>query len=103
MKQLIATYPILFENQQYEFGDELPTHNAEFVAIWIENGTAKWQEEMEEKKNTVKARRITAEVGLTGSAYPSSGMEQDLIGKIPSKQARGVQSEPTTRRRKLSG
>ena len=40
MKQLIAVFPILFESQNYEPGDELPTHNAGLVEVWIGNGTA---------------------------------------------------------------
>ena len=106
MKQLIAVSPVLFENANYEPGDKLPTHDAEFVMLWIGNGTAVWkdtEESTEEpKKRRVKARQATAPAGLPGDAYPSAGSEQDLVGKPPSRQTRGAQPEPAKGRRKSS-
>ena len=55
MKQLIAVFPILFESQNYEPGDELPTHNAGLVEVWIGNGTAIWRDTEEPKKRSAKA------------------------------------------------
>lgn len=106
MKQLIAVFPVLFENANYEPGDELPTHNAEFVKLWTGNGTAVWKETEgqaeEPKKRRVKAKQATAPAGLPGDAYPSAGPEQDLVGKPPSKKVRGAQPEPARGRRKSS-
>ena len=104
MKQLIAVFPVLFENANYEPGDKLPTNNAEFVELWIGNGTAVWKDTEklaeEPKKRSAKARRTTAPAGLPGDAYPSTGPEQDLVGKPPSRKARGAQPEPAQGRRK---
>ena len=100
MKQLIAVSPILFESVNYEPGDELPTHNAGLVEIWIGNGAAIWQDNEEPKKKPVKGKAQTAPAGLAGDAYPSAGPEQDLVGKPPSRSARGAPPEPTKGRRK---
>lgn len=106
MKQLIAVFPVLFENENYEPGDKLPTHDTEFVTLWIENGTAVWkdtEESAEEsKKRRTKARQMTAPAGLPGAACPSACPEQDLVGKPPSRRTRGAQPEPAKRRRKSS-
>ena len=80
MKQLIAVSPILFESVNYEPGNELPTHNAGLVEIWIGNGAAIWQDNEEPKKKPVKGKAQTAPAGLTG--------------------ARGAPPEPTKGRRK---
>ncbi|MFG6383458.1 MAG: hypothetical protein K1V96_04280 [Lachnospiraceae bacterium] len=100
MKYLIAVFPILFESQNYKPGDKLPTHNTGFVEAWIKNGAAVWREDEERKKQVVKAKSITAPVGLLGDAYPSAGLEQDLIGKPSSRKIRGAQPEPSKGRRK---
>lgn len=100
MKQLIAIYPVLFESQNYEPGDELPTHNARLVEVWTGNGTAVWKDMEDPKKRSVKARQTTAPAGLPGDAYPSAGPEQDLVGKPPSRSVRGAPPEPTKERRK---
>ena len=98
MKQLIAVFPVLFENVNYKPGDKLPTHNTEFVELWIENETAVWKEAEDLKKPI--AKQITSPAGLSGDAYPSAGLEQDLVGKPPSRKARGVQPEPSKGKRK---
>ncbi len=106
MKHLIAISPILFENTEYKPGDKLPTHNAEFVKLWIENKSAVWRDTEESaerpKKQGVKAKQMTAPAGLSGDAYPSAGPEQDLVGKPPSRKNRGAQPEPAKGRRKSS-
>lgn len=101
MKQLIALSPILFESQNYEPGDELPTHNAGLVEIWTGNGAAVWKD-TGKSAAAVKASSMTAPAGLPGDAYPSAGPEQDLVGKPPSRKARGVQPEPAKGGRKSS-
>lgn len=102
MKQLIAVSSILFENANYEPGDKLPTHNTEFVELWIRNKTAVWKDAEEQKKGRAKARQATAPAGLSGDAYPSAGPEQDLVGKPPSRKTRGAKPEPAKGRRKSS-
>lgn len=102
MKQLIAVFPILFENTNYEPGDRLPTHNAGFVKAWVGNGAAVWKGMEEPKKRRARARQATAPAGLAGDAYPSAGSEQDLAGKPPSRKARGAQPEPAKGRGKSS-
>lgn len=106
MKQLIAVFPVLFENANYELGDELPTHNTEFVKLWVENGTAVWKDikgETDKPQNRrTKAKQVTAPTGLPGEAYPAAGSEQDLVGKPPARKVRGAQPEPARGRRKSS-
>lgn len=102
MKQLIAVTPVLFESRNYEPGDELPTHNAGLVEIWTGNGAAVWKDAGETPGRAVKAKAMTAPAGLPGDAYPSAGAEQDLVGKPPSRKARGAQPEPAKGRRKSS-
>lgn len=101
MEQLIAVFPILFESRNYKPGDELPTHNNRLVEAWVNNGAAVWKKDGGQEK-PVKAKMVTAPGGLPGGAYPSAGPEKDLIGKPPSRKARGAQSEPTKGRRKSS-
>lgn len=100
MKELIAISPILFENQNYKPGDKLPIHNPEFVSIWLCNSAAIWRDNGEAKKQKVKARPASASAGLFGSAYPSAGPEQDLIGKTPAREIRGARPEPAKGRKK---
>lgn len=102
MKQLIAISPILFENINYEPGDELPIHNTELITIWVENKAAVWKDIGEPVKKTVKAKSVTAPMGLSGDAYPCAGLNQDLIGKPPERKARGIIPEPCKGRRKSS-
>ena len=102
MRQLIAVSPILFESRNYEPGDELPTHNAGLAGIWIGNGAAVWKDAEEAGERAAKARQAAAPAGLPGNAIPSSGPEQDLAGKPPSRKTRGAQQEPTKGRRKSS-
>lgn len=101
MKKLIAVSYILFESHNYKPGDELPIHNAGLVNAWIKNGAAIWKDG-EIKRRAVKAKAETAQAGLSGAAYPSAGSEQDLVGKPPSRKARGAQPEPSRGRRKSS-
>lgn len=102
MKRLIAISSILFENRNYEPGDELPTHDAGFVEAWIENRAAVWKDREVPEGQAVKARQATAPAGLPGTAYPSVGPEQDLMGKLPPRRIRGAQPEPKRGRRKSS-
>lgn len=100
MNQLIAISPILFESTNFKPGDELPTYNSGLVKIWVENGTAVWKDTEPQKKQGVKVKQVTASAGLVGDAYPSAGQEQDLVGKPPSRKARGIVPEPAKGRRK---
>lgn len=102
MKRLIAVFPILFENTNYEPGDRLPAHNARLVKAWVGSGAAVWKDTEEPKKRRPRARQATAPTGLAGDAYPSAGPGQDLAGKPPSRKARGAQPEPAKGRGKSS-
>lgn len=83
MKRLIAVFPILFENRNYKPGDELPTHNNGFVKEWLKNRTAIWQDDEKSRKQSVKAKPVTATSGLSGKS--SFGLGEDLVGKPPSR------------------
>ena len=61
------------------------------------------KENKAEEKNAPKAKWAAAPPGLVGIAYPSAGMEPDLIGRIPSAKARGIIPEPSRGRRKSHG
>ncbi len=102
MRRLIAISSILFENRNYEPGDELPTHDAGFVEAWLENRAAVWKDREVPEGQAVKARQATAPAGLSGDAYPSAGQGQDLVGNPPARKARGAQPEPKRGRRKSS-
>lgn len=102
MERLIAISPVLFENRNYEPGDELPTHDAGFVEAWLENGAAVWKDGEAPEGHAVKAKQATAQAGLSGDAYPSAGQGQDLVGKPPARKVRGARPEPEKGRRKSS-
>lgn len=98
MKRLIALTPVLFGNRQYDPGEALPTTSSGYVAAWVEQGTAKWEDdeaEAPEPKNRPKATPLTAEPGAAGIAQPSSGPGTDLVGKVPPPKARGAVKERT--------
>lgn len=98
MSKLIATVPILYSNEQYKPGDELPTTDPAYVSAWTEAGSAVWKDESDgseeaQAKEAAKAQPLTAPAGKTGIAQPATGAEEDLVGKVPSKKARGVVEE----------
>lgn len=97
---LKAITPILHKNAQYHPGDTLPTDDPERVALWLEVGAAKYEEadaEPETPKKKTKAKAVTAKPGQTGIAQPSSGADNDLVGRVPEPEQRGVVSEPAKR------
>ena len=79
--KLIATCPILYKNKQYIPGEELP-QNTEMQEIWVECGSAILSEETIEKEIKTKARSVTAQAGLFGTAVNSES-EENLIGRVP--------------------
>lgn len=98
MKKLTALVPILYGNKQYGPGDVLPITDSGYVSAWTEAGSAVWKdgEEAEDAgrgKKKVKAKPVTAPAGAAGIAQPAAGAEQDLVGKVPGKKARGVVKE----------
>ena len=103
-RRLIATAAILYQNKQYQPGEELPTTSPAYASAWVEAGSAVWENESDgteekptKKKPAAKARPKTAPAGATGIAQPATGAEADLAGKVPSKRARGVIEEPAKR------
>lgn len=101
---LIALEPILFNNKQYEPGEELPTFDRSYVDAWERSGSAVWKEpgdgsddSAKKKKPASKARNRTARAGVEGIAQPATGAESDLVGVVPSAKARGVIKEPSRR------
>lgn len=102
--RLVATVAILYQNRQYQPGDELPTTSPAYASAWVEAGSAVWEDESDgaeekpkKKKAAAKARPKTAPAGATGIAQPATGAEADLAGRVPSKKARGIIEEPDKR------
>lgn len=85
-KRLIALSRIWVDGIQYEIGDELPS-NHPYVDAWIENKSATWKSE-EELLQKAKAVLVTALPGLPGAAFPSNGIEEDLVGRVPDRRLR---------------
>ena len=77
---LRAKLPILYASTQYGVGDELPAHNADLVAAWLESGAAYW-DGVESRAEAPKAKAVTAEAGLGGNS--SDGDPEALVGKVP--------------------
>ena len=67
-------------------GDELPPNHS-YVDAWIENKSAIWKLE-EEPLQKAKAVLVTASPGLLGDAFPSNGIEEDLVGRVPDRRFR---------------
>lgn len=84
-KKLIALSRILIDGVQYEIGDELPSIHP-YVDTWLENKSATWQ--TGESLQKQKAVLVTAFPGLSGDAFPSSGIEEDLVGRVPDRRFR---------------
>lgn len=99
-KRLIATTPILYGNQQYRPGEELPITDPGYVSAWIEAGSAVWEDgtgQPTKKKQAAKARPAAAPAGATGIAQPATGAEEDLVGKVPRPETRGAVKERAKR------
>ena len=102
-KRLTARVHILYNGRQYKPGEQLPTNNPAYISAWIEAGSAVWTDESDGSENTTvkktaaKAQRKTAPAGVTGIAQPATGAEEDLVGKVPSKKARGAVKEKSKR------
>lgn len=101
-KKLIALSRILIDGVQYEIGDELPSIHPyvdTYVDTWIENKSATWQ--TGESLQKAKAVLVTAFPGLSGDAFPSSGIEEDLVGRVPNRRFR-IEGGPSKIGRKRS-
>lgn len=60
-KKIIATYPILYESKMYEKGEPLPTNNHEMTKIWLDSGTAEWQD-VNENIDSIKTNEKSEEL-----------------------------------------
>ncbi len=96
-------FPVLLGNHNYKPGDRLPVYDEVLAKEWVHNGTAVWKDDGSTEKKAVKARMAAAMPGITGDAYPSAGMGQDLMGKPLPGKTRGAQTGPSRGRRKSSG
>lgn len=102
-KRLTARIHILYGGKQYKPGDCLPASNPAYVSAWLQAGSAVWtdegdgSEEARAEKTAAKAQPKTAPIGATGIAQPATGAEEDLVGRVPSKEARGVIKEKSKR------
>lgn len=62
MANLIAKRNILFDGKNYKSGEALPTYNADMLKLWLELGSALWEEdktdktEVEENTDTEEAK-----------------------------------------------
>lgn len=100
---LKARVHILYGGKQYRPGDCLPASNPAYVSAWIQAGSAVWtdesdgSEEARSEKTAAKAQPKTAPTGATGIAQLATGAEEDLVGRVPSKEARGAVKEKSKR------
>lgn len=84
--ELIATTNILYRNKQYHKGDVLPL-DTEMQEAWIACESAVFKEKDNVKTIPVKARRVTAQPGLAGTAV-NSETDVDLVGRVPETERR---------------
>lgn len=84
--KLVAVSPILYQNKQYRIGDILPL-DTDMQELWIDCGSAVLKEEAEIKGKAVKARSVTAQAGLFGTAVNSESVE-NLVGRVPDTERR---------------
>lgn len=102
-KCLKARVHILYGGKQYKPGDFLPANNPAYVSAWIQACSAVWTDESDSseeaavEKPIVKAQPKTAPAGVTGIAQPATGTDEDLVGRVPRKEARGVKKEKSKR------
>jgi hypothetical protein len=64
MANLIAKRDILFDGKNYKSGEKLPTYNADMLKLWLELGSALWDEDKTDKVE-VKENTDTEEVKPT--------------------------------------
>ena len=76
---LKALRPVLYLAHQYSVGESLPVNDPEMVDIWIEAGTAVWEEDAEAA--APKAIPASALDGMPGES--SDGDADALIGRVP--------------------
>jgi hypothetical protein len=91
---LIAIRPVLYHAHQYSIGDSLPVNDPEMTELWIQAGTAVWQEA--DQTASAKAAPVTATPGMPGIS--DSGTE-DLAGRITETPDRQT-DKPKPRRKK---
>lgn len=60
----------------------------------------KWSMSNWQVRKGYKTGRMVNPSGLVGEAYPATGSEPDMIGRVPSARARGAEPEPERRREK---
>lgn len=84
--ELVAANNILYKNKQYRPGDVLPG-DAEIKEIWLDCGSAILTDGTTETEKPAKARRVTAQSGLVGTAVNSESAE-NLVGRVPDTERR---------------
>ncbi len=103
MKRLIAKKSILYRNKYYERGDVLPIKDSAYCRALVAAGSASWEDDEaaeEPKKKAPKAKALTAPAGVTGLATPATSAEPDLVGRVPSPEARGAAPQPRKKGKK---
>lgn len=83
---LTAMLPVLYRSTQYEPGDTLPADDAALVEAWLEAGSAKWLQDIDEAQPAQKAKLAMAEPGKPGLS--SDGDPEALVGKPASRKRR---------------
>lgn len=98
LANLICKFTVTIGNENYMVGDKLPSDH-EFADLWIKNGTAKLESEVEEQVKKPKAK-LVSEKGTDTEAIPKH--KTDVINQVPAPEDRGVVKESTRRRSKKS-
>lgn len=77
--RLIALRPVLYLAHQYSTGDKLPVNAPEMAKLWVDAGSAFWEDETAPEKPTAKAIQVTAIPGMPGMSDKGT---DELIGRI---------------------
>lgn len=87
-QRLVANRLILYRSRLYNPEEELPADDADMVAAWLQNESARWASI--EPDTTAKATPKAAQAGLFGKV--ESGEKDidgnDLVGRVPKTTAR---------------
>lgn len=84
--KLVALKRIIYKNNLFYPGNELPIVASELSDTWVRNGAAVWIEEKPER--ALKAKPVTAQTGDDGVNVINAESDITLTGRVPVTEAR---------------